>query len=145
LYGADAQGNFYTLALDSSGVTIVQQVSSLLGGDGYSVYSGGLVYDAFGAVVDPSIPSVTGTYDNVGPIVPLPDLQEVLILGEPALSLNNAEGGSRLWSLPLPIQNLTSQTPVIRLGENGVATRESEGGTANLAPGIDLFVVNLSQ
>src|ERR1035437_5212794 len=84
LYGAGAEGNFYTLGLTSSGVTIMQEASRLLEADGDSVYAGGLVYDSWGAVVNPSIPSSTGTYDNAGPILPFPDLQKVLIRDFPA-------------------------------------------------------------
>ena len=154
LYGGP--GAFYTLALDSSGVTIQQTVDGLLGGDGDSVYAEGLIYDGWGAAVDPSIPSVVMTWDNLGLIVPLLDLQKVLILGgdpppgystistEPVLSLSDAVTGLRLWSLPLPLQLASNHGPMFRWGTNGVALRESQtyGGPA---PAVFLFRLNLGQ
>jgi uncharacterized protein (TIGR03437 family) len=81
LYAGDVSGNFYTLALNSSGIQIGQMVAGLLGADGDSVYAGGLLYDGWGEVVNPSIPSVVENFDNSGLMVPLPDFQQVLILG----------------------------------------------------------------
>jgi hypothetical protein len=144
LYGADEAGNFYMLRLDSAGVTLASSVGHL-GGDGDSVYAGGLIYNSWGAVVDPSIPSVIRAFDSAGPIVPLPDLQEVLILGDgPApgysvLSLYNDGSGQRLWSLPLPVHG-----PLVHCGKNCIALREPQSYNGP-APGIHLFRVNLGQ
>jgi hypothetical protein len=47
--------------------------------DGISVAQ--MLYDGWGAVLDPTIASRIATFDNEGLIVPLPDLQKVLFLG----------------------------------------------------------------
>jgi uncharacterized protein (TIGR03437 family) len=155
LYGGDG-ADFYILALDSSGVTVQQTVDGLLEGEGDSVYAGGLLYDGFGAAVDPSIPSVVMTWDNSGLIAPLLDLQKVLILGgdpppgystissEPVLSLSDGVTGRRVWSLPLPLNLASNHGPMLRWGTSGVALRESQvyGGPA---PAIFLFRLNLGQ
>lgn len=156
LYGADESGNFYTLQIDSAGVKVVATFAGLLGADGDSVYTGGLVYDGWGAVVDPIKPLVVRTYDNVGLMVPFLDVEKVLILGDvpppgysvlslsPVLSLHDSNSGLRLWSLPLPVQIASNHGPMIRWGTNGIALRESQ--TYNLAaPSIDLFRLNLGQ
>ena len=94
------------------------------------------------------------SFESAGPIVPLPDLQEVLILGEipapgfsllqfgPVLSLHNDGSGQRLWSLPLPVQITQNHGPMIRCGKNSIALREAQPYNGP-APGIDLFRVNL--
>jgi len=156
LYAADESGNFYTLQLDSTGVKVIATFAGLLGADGDSVYAGGLVYDGWGAVVDPSLPLVVKTYDSAGLILPLLDLQKLLILGDvpppsypvlslgPVLSLHDYKSGLRLWSLPLPLQISLNHGPMIRWGTNGIALRESQAYNV-AAPGIDLFRLNLGQ
>jgi uncharacterized protein (TIGR03437 family) len=154
LYGADESGDLYTLALDAAGITIAGVATGLLGGDGDSVYAGGLLYDGWGAAVDPTIPSVVQTWDNQGLIVPLTDLQQVLILGDvpppgyavltlaPVLTLHDFVTGQRLWSIALPVQLALNHGPMIRCGPNTFALRESQVYNA-AAPAIDLFRLNL--
>jgi hypothetical protein len=154
IYAGDANGNFYSLVLNSSGIQIGQTVAGLLGADGDSVYAGGLLYDGWGEVVNPIIPSVIETFDSSGLIVPLPDLQEVFILGgtsppgysvptvPPVLSLHDTQTGQRLWSLPLPVSLAENHGPMLRCGTSCVALRESQPNLAP-APGVDLFRLNL--
>jgi uncharacterized protein (TIGR03437 family) len=156
LYGGDNEGNFYTLAVDTSGVKVAQAFAGLLGADGDSVYAGGLVYDGWGEAVDPSVPRVVSTYDNAGLIVPLLDLKQVLILGGMTpvgysgsvtgqiLTLNDGGSGRRLWSLPMPVQIGLNHGPMFRWGTNGFALRESQLFNA-AAPGVDLFRFSLGQ
>jgi uncharacterized protein (TIGR03437 family) len=156
LYGGDESGNFYTLNLDSSGATVANTVVGLLGSDGDSVYAGGLIYDSWGAAVDPSESLVVNTWDNQGLIVPLPNLQKVLILGGipppdfgqfsplTVLTLHDLNIGQRLWSLPLPVSPELNHGPMLRWGTDGIVLRESQIYNAS-APGIDIFRVNLGQ
>jgi uncharacterized protein (TIGR03437 family) len=154
LYAADVNGNFYTLVLNSSGIQIGQTVPGLLGADGDSVYAGGLLYDGWGEVVNPTLASVVETFDSSGLIVPLPDLQQILILGgtsppgyslptlPPVLSLHDTQTGRRLWSLPLPVSLGGNHGPMLRCGLNCIALREFQQLLAP-APGVDLFRLNL--
>jgi hypothetical protein len=126
LYGADDEGNFFTLALTSNGVTIAEQ-SGLAEGDGDAVYAGGLF--------------------------PLPDLQKTLILGgipppgfsftQAVLTLHDIAGGARLWSLPLPVSFPSNHGPLIRWRQSGVALREPGVYSSDPATAIDLFRLNL--
>ncbi len=107
-------------------------------------------------MVDPSIPTVRATYDNSGLVVPFLDLQKVVILGGnpppgydlvslgPVLSLHNAAGGARLWSLPLPISLNSNHGPMIRWGQSGIALRDPVGFNSNPWQGVDLFRLDLN-
>jgi uncharacterized protein (TIGR03437 family) len=150
LYGGDAYGNFYVLALTSGGVQVAQSVAGLLGSSGDGVYAGGLVYDSAGQAIDPLLLTVAMTFNNTGLIVPLLDLQEVLILASyspfalpPALSLHNSGTGQRIWSMTLPITFTVNHGPMLRWGTNGIAIREPQVNSLT-APGIDLLRLTLS-
>ncbi len=149
LYAAGGEGALYSLQVDQSGVKIASTVENLLITAG--VYAGGLIYDNSGTAVDPVAMQVVAEYDNQGPIVPLPDLQKVLILGDipppgsavlslgPVLTLNDANTGLRAWSLPLPVTLSLDQGPMIRCGVSAFALRESQTYSSTPAPSIDLF------
>lgn len=131
LYGSDAAGDLYTLAINSGGVSVASEVGSLIGAEGDPVFAGGLIYDGWGSVVDPAIPAVIATYDNQGLILPFPDLGKVAILGgvpppgdaiesaPPTLTLNDIAGGTRLWTLSIPAQTTLNHGPMIRWEQNG--------------------------
>lgn len=154
VYAGDQDGTFYDLAVDASGVSIANSFAGLLINEGDAVYAGGLIYDGGGAAVDPTVPAVAATYDNQGLIVPLTELNQVLILNTtppnqgssvegPALTLSNMGGGMRLWSVPMPVQISTNHGPLLRWGTNGFALRETQP-LSTTAPTIDLFRLNLT-
>lgn len=154
LYGGGQDGTFYNLAVDASGVSISSSFAGLLLNEGDAVYAGGLIYDGGGAAVDPTVPEVVATYDNQGLIVPLTELNQVLILNTtppnqgssvegPALTLSNSSGGTRLWTVPMPVQISTNHGPLLRWGTNGFALRETQP-LSTTAPTIDLFRLNLT-
>ncbi len=156
LYGGDMEGGFHVLQVDSTGVHAVAEVQGLLGGDGDSVYAGGLVYSGWGSLIDPVAAQTITLYDNQGPIVPLPSSNQALILGgvpppgylvtysEPVLTLHDSKTGIRRWSVPLPIQFYTNHARMFGWGTNGVGLREL-GPNTSVAQGIDLFRLNLGQ
>lgn len=154
LYATNGGGDFFTLAVSPQGTSVANTVPGLLGGDGDSVYSGGLIYDGNRGAVDPTVPSVVATYDNQGLIVPLTDLNQVLILSGissnngapvmvPALTLSSSSGGARLWSLPMPLRDFIDYGPLLRWGANGFALREYQP-VNQPASTIDLFRLDLS-
>jgi uncharacterized protein (TIGR03437 family) len=154
IYATADNGDLATLAVSAQGVTVANTVRGLLMGGGNSVYAGGLIYNGYGAAVDPAVPSVVATYDNQGLIVPLTDLNQVLILSGissnngapvmvPALTLSNSSGGARLWSLPMPLRDFIDDGPLLRWGANGFALREYQP-VNQPASTIDLFRLNLS-
>jgi uncharacterized protein (TIGR03437 family) len=155
LYGGDSIGNLYTLSITPAGISVVGTAAGLLGADGDPVFAGGLIYDGWGAVVDPAIPAVTATFDNQGLILPFPDLGKVLILGgapppgstiltaPPVLTLHDISGGARFWSLPIPAQTTLNHGPIIRWEQNGIALREPGSYASDPAFGLDLFRINI--
>jgi hypothetical protein len=154
LYAADGEGTFYTLKLDASGVTVANRNPYLCGLDGDPVLSGGLIYTGWGAAIDPAGPSLVTTFGAAGVIRPIPELQEVLILGSTSppgyvgfnqLSLNliDAISGIRIWSLPLPAHFDRNHGPLLRWGVNGVAFRDYYDFSAS--PHLYLFKVNLTR
>lgn len=66
LYGYTSQSTdfgFHRLTLNANGVSIQDSSSGLLGGfDGDIVYEGGLIFGTSGAVLNPSVPGVIGTF-----------------------------------------------------------------------------------
>ena len=156
IYGADSEGAFYTLKADASGVKVAGTYPGLLGADGDSVFAGGLIYDGWGTVVDPTVPEIVRTYDNEGLIAPPPVSQTVLILGDvpppgyavlqlgPVLTGYNGSSGDRMWSLALPVSLATNHGPMFQWGTDGVVLRETQADSV-AGPGIDLFRIQFSK
>ena len=156
LYGADSSGNFYTLKVSPAGVTVAGTYPGLLGADGDSVFTGGLIYDGWGTAADPAVPSVVRLYDNEGLIAPSPSSQTVLILGgippsgyavlhlPPVLTAYSGSSGNRLWSLALPVSLAINHGPMYQWGADGVVLREPQPNSS-VAPGVDLFRIHASQ
>lgn len=154
LYGANG-GDFFTLALDASGVTVTGEVDGLLVLNGDPVYAGGLIYGGWGTAADPVTQSIVASYDNQGLIVPLEELNKVLIVGSvppggwtvpslpSVLTLSEADTGVRLWAVSVPVQMSGNHGPLIRWGQDGFAMREPQVYNA-AAPGVILFRLDLS-
>lgn len=150
LYGADDSGNFYILNVDANGVKVNATYPGLLGTDGDFVFADGVIYGAWGTLVDPAIPAVVRTYDNQGLIAPSPISELVLILGgvpppgysvfpvTPVLTAYTGSSGDRIWSLALPLNFATNHGPMFQWSADGVVLREPQVNSVT-APGIDLF------
>jgi hypothetical protein len=157
LYGSDGDGTLYTLALNSSGVSVAN-TAVLDSAFGIPEYAGGLVYFP-GAAVDPTIPAVVQTYGVEGVVGVFPAANKVLVLayGDVLynvdlgnyLALVDMTNGARIWTLAVPVMpadaNGTQNDPILTWGTNGVAFRDGTGDYSILeSPAIQLFQVNIS-
>jgi hypothetical protein len=158
IYAYDGSAVFYTLALNSSGVTVASS-ATLATGFVIPVYAGGFLY-LWDAVVDPTIPRVIQTYGIGGTVGPFPALNEVLVLEigdvlddfDPGniLALVDVTTGNRIWTQSIPAlpssSNGVTNDPILTWGTNGVAFRDGTGDFSTLdAPAIQLFRVNVGQ
>ncbi len=157
LYGSDGDGTLYTLALNSSGVSVTD-TAILDAAFGIPLYAGGLVCFP-GAAVDPTIPAVVQTYGVEGVVGVFPAANKVLVLNYGDV-LNNVDlgnylalvdltTGARIWTLAVPAMpadaNGIQNDPILTWGTNGVAFRDDTGDYSILeSPAIQLFQVNIS-
>ncbi len=115
LYGDETESTsseLYALALDALGVTITKATDHMLGGGffGDLYIANGLVYGSAGAKLDPTGPTLLGTYESPTfsvrrDVVADPNAGRVYFLTYEALWVYDLESFAFLQSVPLPVPN----------------------------------------
>lgn len=146
--------DFYTLAVNSSGVTLTNTVANAFGTIGSKLHFGaitGYIYDDDGQVINPATAAPVGNFNASGLLVPDDTLNRVFILGQ-----TSAQSGTANYSIQsfdqttyAAVNSITVTgvvgTPVAltRWGANGLAfvTYNEHAGPANGPAGM-LYIVS---
>ncbi|HXD32898.1 MAG TPA: Calx-beta domain-containing protein [Pyrinomonadaceae bacterium] len=127
LYGSG--GDFYKLAVDSSGVTVTSRTAGLLFGD--IKFVDGLVISDFGQLIEPTTPTLLGRFSANGPVVADASVGRAYFLSSDSGSSWTIKAFDLatfrpVATLPLPYIS-GAPTSLLRWGPNGLAFRTTGG------------------